>query len=46
MQAECSICLEDFVGAEDVSRHVCSTLCGHIFHEQCLSKWIAWLVLF
>lgn len=40
MQAECSICVSSLDEAGDTSEAKCSTLCGHIFHEECLSKWI------
>ena len=39
----CSICLEDFVGADDASGDLVGTLplCGHRFHLKCIEKWAA-----
>ena len=39
----CSICLEDFVGADDSSGDLVGTLplCGHCFHFKCIQKWAA-----
>jgi len=36
---ECAICLEEFCfGSEE--QHIVRTKCMHVFHEQCVTKWI------
>jgi len=36
---ECAICLEEFCcGSEE--QHIVRTKCMHVFHEQCVAKWI------
>lgn len=38
---ECSICMEDFLAGEILKRTSCSGACaGHVFHQQCLDKWL------
>uniref|UniRef100_K3YCD2 RING-type domain-containing protein n=1 Tax=Setaria italica TaxID=4555 RepID=K3YCD2_SETIT len=37
-QTCCSICLEDFEDAEDISVMPCSG--GHEFHTNCVAKWL------
>lgn len=35
---ECSICSEEF-GKKTESSNVIVTACGHVFHQNCVSKW-------
>ena len=37
MDAECSTCMEAFTSKCNIS----TTLCGHVFHIECISKWLA-----
>ena len=37
MNTACSTCLESFSSKSDVS----ATPCGHVFHTQCIEKWIS-----
>lgn len=36
-QKECAICLETFIQGQQVG----TLICGHLFHENCISQWIA-----
>ena len=36
-QKECAICLETFVQGQPVG----TLICGHLFHQNCISQWIA-----
>lgn len=38
MNISCSICAELFRGPDAQNLHV--TRCGHVFHNECLSKWL------
>ncbi|XP_073829657.1 uncharacterized protein [Musca autumnalis] len=33
---QCPICVESYDDANDI----CSTVCGHVFHNSCLSEWL------
>jgi len=35
-QQSCSLCLQRFNAMEEITR----TLCGHLFHSQCLGSWL------
>lgn len=37
----CPICLYDFVNGDEVCKSK-STKCKHIFHRQCITKWLMW----
>lgn len=39
MRAQCCICADLFV--HDDEKDIAATPCGHIFHEQCLARWLA-----
>ena len=36
MNIICSTCMEGFKSNSDIS----STMCGHVFHTQCITKWL------
>lgn len=38
MNINCSICAELFRGPDAQNLHV--TRCGHVFHNECLAKWL------
>lgn len=39
MRTQCCICSDLFVN-DDV-RDIAATPCGHVFHEECLARWLA-----
>lgn len=43
MNISCSICAEVFRGPDAHNLHV--TRCGHVFHNECLSKWLERYIL-
>lgn len=36
-QPECTMCLQNFVD----NQHIYRTSCGHIYHKDCLSRWLS-----